>query len=177
MDTDTSPMIATLQHYALSCGLLLLPSVAWNIVLVKRLPPAFQLDEFWRDVPAPLAFAENGLRIAVFVLPFLMPLDVAARGSVRALVIFSAGTLLYFASWLALIWLPRSRWSRCALGFVAPAYTPLLWLVGIALLGDRLFWGTFYGWWMYLVPCVAFLVAHITHTMLVYSRNRQRWSD
>lgn len=173
MDTDTRSAMAALAHYTLSCGWLLLPAAAWNILLAKHLPPAFQPDEFGRDIPAPLAFAENGLRIAVFMLPFLMPLDMAAPGAGRALLVFGAGTLLYFASWLALIGLPGSRWSRCALGFAAPAYTPLLWLLGIALLGDRLFWGTFYRWWMYVVLCVVFLAAHITHTMRVYFRNPQ----
>ncbi len=168
---------AALAHYALSCGLLLLPAAAWNIVLRKHLPATFQRDEFWRDVPTPLAVAENGLRIAVFVLPFLMPLNLAAHGWVPALFIFGAGTLLYFASWLALIWFPGSRWSRCPLGFAAPAYTPLLWLLGIALLGDGLFWGTFYRWWMYLALGVAFLAAHITHTMRVYLRNPQHGAD
>ncbi len=169
--------MAGLEHYALSCGLLLLPAAVWNIVLASRLPPAFQPDEFGRDIPAPLAFAESVLRIAVFVLPFLMPLDMAAPGAGRALLIFGAGTLLYFASWLALIWLPESRWSRRPWGFTAPAYTPLLWLFGISLLGDRLFWGTFYRWWMYLVLCVVLLAAHITHTMRVYVRNRQHGAE
>lgn len=144
-------MMAAPANYALSCGRLLLPTVAWNIALAKRLPQVFQRDEFWRDIPAPLAVTENGLRIAVFVVPFLMPLDITAPGAVRALFIFGAGTLHYFASWLALIW-----------------------LFGIALLGDRLFWGTFYRWWMYLALCLAFLAAHITHTMRVHARNRQR---
>ena len=170
-------MRAALSHYALSCGLLQLPAAAWNIVLGNHLPPAFQRKEFWRDIPAPLAVAENGLRLGVFVLPFLMPLDPATQGSARAFFIFGAGTLLYFASWLALIWRPGSRWSRCPLGFAAPAYTPLIWLLGIALLSDRLVWGTFYKWWMYLVLCVAFLAAHITHTMLVYFRNFQPGAD
>jgi hypothetical protein len=168
---------AALVHYALSCGWLLLPAAAWNIALTNHLPPAFQRDEFWRDIPTPLAVAENALRIAVFGLPFMMPLDASAPGAVRALFIFGAGTLIYFASWLVLIRLPGSRWSRSAWGFAAPAYTPLPWLLGIALLGDRLFWGTFYRWWMYLVLCLAFLAAHIAHTMRVYFRKPRHGAD
>jgi hypothetical protein len=170
-------MMSALEHYALSCGLLLLPAAAWNILLAKYLPPAFQPNEFGRDMPAPMVFAENGLRVAVFVLPFLMPLDMAAPGAGRALLLYAVGTLLYFASWLPLIWFPGSRWSRRPLGFAAPAYTPLLWLLGIALLGDRLFWDTFYRGWMYLVLCVAFLTTHITHTMRAHRRSFQPGSD
>jgi hypothetical protein len=170
-------MMTALEHYALSCGLLLLSAIAWNILLAKRLPPAFQPNEFEHDIPVPLVFAENGLRVAVFALPFLMPLDIAVPGVGRALLLYAVGTLLYFASWLALIWFPGSRWSRWPLGFAAPAYTPLLWFLGIALLGDRLFWDTFYRGWMYLVLCVAFLTVHITHTMRVYFRSPRPRSD
>jgi hypothetical protein len=164
-------MQAALAHYALSCGLLLLPAVAWNIVMSKHLPPSFQRVEIWREIPTPLVIVENTLRVGVFVAPFLMPLDLSAPGALPGLLIFGAGTLLYFASWLALIWLPGSRWSRRAWGFAAPAYTPLFWILGIALLGERLFWGAFYRWWMYLALGVAFLAAHITHTMLVCTRS------
>jgi hypothetical protein len=47
-------------------------------------------------------------------------------GKVRALVLFTAGTLVYFASWVILMVAPGSSWSTSALGFVAPAHTPLL---------------------------------------------------
>lgn len=166
-----SVTFASLPRYVLNCGLLLLPAVAWNIGLTQHLPAAFQPAEFWREIPAPLAFTENALRIAVFVLPFLMPLDLARPGARRALLVFIVGTLVYFASWLALILYPDSAWSRSLLGFAAPAYTPLLWLVGIALLGERLYWVAFYRWWMYALLSIAFLFAHIAHAALVFFRN------
>ena len=95
--------LASLRPFALNCGLLLLPAVAWNVALTKHLPAAFQPADFWREIPALLALSENGLRIAVFVLPFFMPLDLATAGKRRALLVFIAGTFVYFASWLAII--------------------------------------------------------------------------
>lgn len=165
--------VSALQRYALSCGLLLVPASLWNIALVDQLPSSFSPAEFWRDIPAPLAVAENSLRIAVFALPFFMPLNLATPGGKRALAVYAVGTLVYFASWLALILFPASRWSTSGLGFVAPAYTPVLWLLGIALVGRRLFWGGFYRWWMYLVLALAFLAAHVLHTAMVYARSQQ----
>ena len=161
---------AAIQRYVLSCGLLLVPASIWNIALTERLPSPFAPAEFWRDIPAPLAWAENSLRVAVFVLPFLMPLNLAAPGRMRALLIFVVGSLVYFASWLMLSLFPASAWSTSALGFAAPAYTPIIWLLGIALLGRQLFWGTFYRWWMYFALAVAFLATHISHAALVYAR-------
>ena len=117
-----------------------------------------------------MTLAENSLRVAVFVIPFLMPLELAVPGAARALVVYAVGTLVYFASWLALILFPVSRWSTSALGFAAPAYTPLLWLLGIALLGRQLYWGTFYRWWMYLVLALVFVATHVSHTVMVHAR-------
>lgn len=158
-------------RYPSSCGLLLLPVILWNIALVGQLPPAFSPAEFWRDVPQGLAFAENSLRVVVFAAPFFMPLNISTPASRRGLLIFALGVAIYFASWLALILFPASSWSTSAIGFVAPAYTPLLWLLGIALVGRQLFWGAFYRWWMYLLLALVFLAAHVSHTAIVYARS------
>ena len=159
-------------HYLFSCGLLLLPALIWNIAFFHRLPPAFATSEFWRDIPAPLAFIENSLRAIVFGLPFAMPLSTSTPARRWSLFIFGLGSLVYFSSWLALIVSPDSRWSTSALGFMAPAYTPALWLFGLATLGRRLFWGRFYRWWMYAVVSIGLLIAHTAHTALVYARTQ-----
>lgn len=168
--SSVKSLFATVRRYALSCGLLLIPVGVWNIALKGSLPPSFAPAEFDRDIPAPLALTENSVRLAIFALPFLMPLKLRAPGSIRAVSVFAAGTVLYFASWLALILFPSSAWSSTAFGFAAPAYTPALWLLGIALLGRQLFWGRFYRWWMYALLSIAFLAAHISHTTLVFAR-------
>jgi hypothetical protein len=56
--------------------------------------------------------------------------------------------IIYFASWLLLIVRPDAAWSRSAAGLLAPAYTPLIWLAGIALVG---------GSWPYELPSLRFV--------------------
>lgn len=160
-----------MRRYLSNCGWLLLPAVLWNVAFATRLPAAFQPEEFWRDIPGVLAALENGLRIVVFVLPFFMPLRLRERAQRRALLLFAAGTLIYFGSWLALMAAPQSAWATSALGFTAPAWTPALWLGALALLGRDLYWGRFYRWWMYALVSMAFLAAHISHTAIVFARN------
>ena len=136
--------LAPIRRYALSCGLLLIPASLWNIALTGQLPAPFSPAEFSRGIPAALAAAENGLRVAVFAIPFLMPLDLALPGTAQALVVYAVGTLVYFASWLALMLFPASTWS--------------------------LFWGTFYRWWMYFVLAMVFVAMHVSHTAMVHAR-------
>ena len=158
-------------RFATSCGLLLIPAFAWNIALAHRLPPAFSEASFWYDIPVLLTAVENVSRTVLVALPFLMPLEVTTPEQRRGLFLFTAGTLIYFASWTALIIWPSSAWSESAVGFMAPAYTPLLWLLGLAQVGRRLFWGHIYRWWFYLPVAALFLTTHVWHTAIVYARS------
>ena len=133
-----------LSRYALSCGLLLIPAIAWNLAFTSKLMPPSAMAEFWRDIPAPLVLIENSLRALVFGLPFFMPLQITTKPERRALWVFVLGTLVYFASWLALMYWPHSAWASSIFGSLAPAYAPLLFLPSLAVLGKRLFWGHFY---------------------------------
>jgi hypothetical protein len=160
----------SLRRYALSCGLLLLPIFIWNAMFTRFLPSALAMAEFWRDIPPPLGYLENSLRLLVSVLPFLMPLELASVLQRRGLVVYVVGTALYFSAWAALMIAPRSPWATGPAGFLAPAYTPVMWLLGVALLGQRLYWGRFYRWWMFLFPAAGFVAAHVGHTALVYAR-------
>ena len=159
------------NRFALSCGLLLIPAIAWNLAFTSKLMPPSAMAEFWRGIPAPLVLVENSLRALVFGLPFVMPLQIATKAERLALLVFVLGTLVYFASWLALMYWPQSSWSSSILGSLAPVYTPILFLPSLAVLGKRLFWGRFYRWWMYLVLCGGFLAAHVTHGAFAYLRS------
>jgi hypothetical protein len=167
-------LLETIRYYVLNCGILLIPVIAWNLLFTKKLPHTFTLAEFWRDIPAPLAATENGLRILAFVLPFLMPLTLDNLRQRFGMALFFIGTVVYFASWLPLLISPSSRWSRSFWGFLAPAYTPVVWLIGLAMLGQSLYFGNFYRWWMYLCISLGFLAAHITHTSIIYKRSHSK---
>jgi hypothetical protein len=162
--------VLDVQRYLLSVGLLALPIFLWNAAFTRFLPSTFAMAEFWRDIPTPLAYLENSFRLIVSALPFLMPLELTSPLQRKGLLFYSVGIALYFGSWVALMNAPHSPWATSAIGFLAPAYTPVMWLVGFALLGQRLYWGRFYRWWMFLIPAVGFIATHVGHTAIVYAR-------
>jgi hypothetical protein len=160
-----------LRRYARSCGLLLIPALLWNVMFTDTLMPASAMREFWRDIPAPLAFSENVLRAIVFGLPFAMPLQCTTTRERRAVLVFMLGTGTYFASWMPLMYRPHSAWSMSVLGALAPAYTPMLFLPALAVLGRQLYWGRWYRWWMYLLVSVTFVAVHTGHAGFVRLRS------
>ncbi|MBF0550856.1 MAG: hypothetical protein HQK60_10005 [Deltaproteobacteria bacterium] len=165
---------ASIAMYLSGCVLLTIPIMIWNAILADRLPRAYSDENFWKDIPPVIVYGENTFRILVFVLPVFMPLHIATPSQMTGLVIYLAGTLAYFSAWVAQLYFPQSAWSTSLMGFLAPAYTPLLWLTGIGLIGDSLYFPVPYRSWCYIVIAVLFVVFHCLHTRLVYLRTFPR---
>ena len=141
----------------LNCIWLLLPVFAWNAVFASRLPQeGFKSDA---GVPRPILWTENLLRVAVFIWPLLLPLSWHDPQSRAGLALYALGVLIYFASWLPLMYRPEAAWSKSAAALLAPAYTPLIWLAGIALVG---------GSWPYALVSLLFVSVHVYHNILAH---------
>ncbi len=135
-----------------NCLWLMLPLLAWNLVLGPKITdPRITSDS---RSPAWLLIAENITRMVVFMLPLLIPLQVREFLSKVGLTIYIAGTLVYFASWLLLLFAPSSAWSNSVLGLLAPRLTPFLPFLGIALIGRS---------WLYSVLGAGFVLLHTWH--------------
>ena len=168
--TDNSMKIKTLKKYLLNCFLLTIPIMIWNIIFTSKLPQYYQPEIFWKDIPAWLKYSENISRILIFILTLLMPLNISTLTQKRGLILYIGGTLIYFASWLVLIYFPNSSWSNNILGFMAPAYTPLLWLTGIGFIGNSFYFNLPYKRWFFILTVIIFLIFHNFHTMTIYFR-------
>ena len=143
----------------------------------NRLPNTYQRPIFWHDIPFWIAAGENLTRTAVFVSPLLMPLHIGRSRHSLGLTVYTFGLLVYLLAWMMQIWYPKTQWSAGRAGFMAPAYTPLVWLAGIGLTGDSLYAGGVYRSWMYLALSAVFLGFHNAHAWIVYSRHHARFID
>jgi len=156
--------------YFVSCFLLLIPILFWNVLYAPSLPQGYSVEFFWNNIPAFIGTTENVLRAIVILLPLLMPLKVKSRTQKTGLAVFIAGAVIYFASWLVLIYFPESAWSRSVFGFTAPAYTAVVWLTGIGLIGETLFTGIPYHPMVYIGLSALFVVFHSIHSYIVFTR-------
>ncbi len=158
--------------YLYNCFWLLVPILVFNLIFTHQLPAAYQMDVFWYEIPKTISVPENLLRILVMILPVFMRLRISTRSQKLGLGLYLAGLLIYLSSWAVLIIFPQSEWSTSQIGFLAPAFTPIVWLLGIGLIGDefRLHSVPFKPW-MYLTLSVLFLIFHDLHAGTVYSRS------
>jgi hypothetical protein len=167
------PMTPLITNYLLNCMLLLVPIVAWNIIFFGKLPALYSPKIFEKDIPLFIACGENFFRLFVFILPVLMPIRIETQSQKFGLSLYIAGTLIYFISWLVQMYFPQCAWSLSVFGFLAPAYTPLIWLIGIGLIGSTLYFSSPYRSWMYIAISIIFLGFHLSHALTVFMRNPQ----
>lgn len=136
----------------INCLWLMLPLLVWNIFLGPKIKDTHITSDSFS--PKWLLVAENILRLMVFALPLLMPLQINDKTSVTGLWLYILGTLIYFTSWLPILFAPLSTWSNSSAGLLAPRLTPFLVFLGVALIGDS---------WPYGVISVLFITLHTLH--------------
>ncbi len=140
----------------LNCFILIIPVLLWNAIFTSRLPAGYSSDV---GVSQAILILEHVLRIPVFFYPILLPLQINDRYSKAGIVIYVAGVVVYFASWIMQLYFQETRWSTSTLGILAPAYTPLIWLLGIGLIGHS---------WFYVLISVLFSFIHVWHNVQVF---------
>jgi hypothetical protein len=155
------------MRYLVNGFLLIVPLLVVNAVYARRLPAGFQ-EPAWNAIPTPLAWAERLLRVPALGLPLLLPVSLAGPIGWVGAALYLAGALTYLAAWTIQVLRPASAWSTSAAGFLAPAYTPALWLAGIGLLGiHSAIAHLAYLPWIYLAAVAAFVAVHTLHAGLV----------
>jgi hypothetical protein len=102
----------------LNCFWLSLPLLAWNLLLGSKLTQE-QIASAAHS-PAWLLGAENVFRLATFSLPLFLRLQLDSNLGKIGLAVYLLGRLVYFASWILLIWAPQAAWSQSLPGLFAP---------------------------------------------------------
>lgn len=157
-----------MNKFLKNCFLLLIPILIWNLLFTGYLPESYSPKVFWKGIPKYIGITENLLRIVVIATPVMMIFSLKTSHQKIGLGTYLVGTLFYFLSWLLLIIYPNSFWSRSALGFTAPAYTPIIWLIGIGVIGNNSFLNIKYLTSIYISIALLFVFFHTLHVYLVY---------
>jgi hypothetical protein len=140
----------------LNCFILIVPVLLWNAIFTSKLPAGYASDE---DVSQAILILEHVFRIPVFFYPILLSLQMNDRYGKVGIVVYVVGVVIYFVSWIMQLYFRETRWSTSALGILAPAYTPLIWMLGIGLIGHS---------WFYVLISILFSFIHVLHNVQVF---------
>lgn len=157
-----------MRKYLLNSFILLIPIFLWNILFIDYLPKGYSPEVFDEGIPKYIIISENVLRFFVFTLPLFIPLSIKTKIQKTGFLIYFVGVLLYFSSWLMVIFYPESDWSQSLIGFTAPAYTTIIWFIGIGLIGNNTFFKSIRLSLIYIFISVLFVVFHALHAYIVF---------
>ncbi|MFT6657169.1 MAG: hypothetical protein ACJAZW_000315 [Maritalea sp.] len=163
--------ISNKLNFLRSCIWLWVPPLVVSFAFWPNLGASYQPEVFWADIPPLLGIVENVSRFLTIGLSTFMLFEVGSRKQRLGLLIYVVGMALYVASQWAIVVAPQGSWSTSYFGFLAPAYTPVFWIVGIGMIGQKLVF-PFAAWrsWMFFSVSGIFLVAHNAHAVLVFGR-------
>lgn len=132
------------------------------------LPNALSPAQFNDGIPRLLIALESIGRLMVFVLPAFFSVGLSTATQKRGLIIYVAGVVLYCVSYGTQNFFPNSDWSTSTFGFAASAFTNIFWMVGLGLLGKRIYFVAHlrYKPIFYIGPAFAFIIAHTTHAFI-----------
>lgn len=166
-------MKITITNIAKNGIWLTFPPLLFSLSLMSRLPEPLTPALFNQGIPDILLNSENIVRIFVFAMPAFFSVGLSTNTQKRGLALYLIGVVIYYFSYIALIFFPSTAWSTSQLGFVATAYTNLFWMVGIGLLGEEFYFPKSlpYHPVFFVVPAVIFLILHTTHAVIVYQLN------
>lgn len=123
------------DHLALSIAnyfWFLVPILLWNVAFTRALPPQISSGE----APQWLLAAEAVMRIAVFIYPLFLAVDIHQPAFRMGLAVYGLGILFYFGSWLLLMFASPELLEQHPLLLYGPALTPIIWLAGIAIMAQ-----------------------------------------
>lgn len=156
------------KKYLLNGFLFLIPVLLWNILLADKLPREYQKEIFWNNIPKWLAFGENSLRLLIFILPVVIRVSIKSKLQITGFILYLSGIIVYFSSWLFMIFYPDSSFASSAAGFMAPAYTTLIWLCGIGLMVQQTLIKIPRITLLYILLSILFVAVHTYHTYVVF---------
>jgi len=160
-----------IKYYLKNCFLLLIPVVIWNILFRPYCPEFFHGDTYWRNIPWFIKWTENILMGVVLIMPMFMPLKVKKRSQKAGLVLYLIALAVYLVAWRPLVLFPDGTWSNTPAGFFTPVISLLFILIGIGLIGDRLFLKIRYHRIIFILISCLYILFHIYHLLISYSSN------
>ena len=155
--------INIILKYMYNCFLFFIPILIFNILFFKKLP-----SYYLKNISHPIIKAETITRIITIAFSMIMAINIQNKAGKIGLIIYIIGIIIYFSSYFIEIYFPNTIFSKKLIFILAPYWTSVIWLIGIGLLGNKLFVNIPYHFTIYLILSVIFTIIHTIHGYLCY---------
>jgi hypothetical protein len=137
--------------------------IIFNIIFTKYLP-----EHYLININHSIVTIETIARIITIAFSVIMSINLNARIGKIGLSIYIIGILIYFCSYFIVIELPANSFNNNIIVLLAPYWTSILWLIGIGLLGNKLFINIPYHYNVYIIISIVFVIIHSIHGYICY---------
>jgi len=153
----------SILEYINNCFLLFIPILLFNILFFKKLP-----SHYLKDITNPIIIIETITRIITIAFSIIMIINIQNKIEKIGIIIYIIGVIIYFTSYFIEIYASYTLFGRNIIFILAPYWTSVIWLIGIGLVGNRLFVNIPYHFSVYLILSVIFTTIHTIHGYLCY---------
>lgn len=157
-------IIEFINNYKNNCFWLFIPVIIFNIIFTKYLP-----EHYLRNINHNIVTIETIARIITIAFSVIMSLKLDTKTSKIGLIVYIIGILIYFCSYFIVIKFPATLFNNNIIVLLAPYWTSVLWLIGIGLLGNKLFINISFHYTVYIIISIIFTIVHSIHGYICYT--------
>jgi len=156
-------LINIILKYINNCFLFFVPILVFNILFFKKLP-----SHYLKNISHPIIRAETITRIITIAFSTIMVINIQNKTEKIGLMIYIIGAIIYFTSYFIEIYFPNTLFGKNIIFILAPYWTSVIWLMGIGLVGNKLFINIPYHFIIYIILSIIFATIHTIHGYLCY---------
>ena len=151
-------------HYLYSnCFLFFIPVILFDILFTKYLP-----ELYLKNISHTIVPIETAVRILLIALSSIMKINIQNRKGKIGVLIYITGLFLYFVSYFVLINHADAVVGKNMILHLSGYWTAMIWLIGIGLIGNRLFVKIPYHYSLYIILSILFGMMHTYYGYILF---------
>ena len=147
-----------IQYLYSNCFLLFIPVIVINVLFTEYLPECYL-----KNISHIILPVESIVRIILMALSAVMIIDISDRTGKTGILTYITGLVIYSVSYLILIKHYDTIGGNNIILQLSGYWTATIWLIGIGLIGKKLFIKIPYHCVIYIILSILFGIIHTYH--------------
>ena len=151
--------------YCKNCFWFFIPVIIFNIIFTKYLP-----ENYLQNVSHVVVLLESITRISLIILSLVLQINTNNLLGKAGIKIYIIGLLIYFLSYYVIIKYSNTIFGQNMIVQLSGYWTSVLWLIGIGLIGNKIFLKIPYKWILYILISILFGIMHTYHGYILLTK-------